>query len=328
MSVLTIKYPMFDGSSVWEGAAVTVEDGVITAVAACSPAECGDGFLLPGMVDAHTHMGTTAHVEALLRHGITATFDVSAPAELMAESRELNIISSVRMAGGVVLNPKGFVEKAAAAGAKYIKVLLFHPLSIGMPALRGIVKAARQRGLKVAAHATEVTTVRQAVEAGVDVLLHTPLAETLPTELAETIAKKGIAVAPTLVMMDAFAHSGKFGFKESDYTHAEQAVGLLYRCGVKILAATDANPGSYTPGVEYGVQFHRELQLLAKAGLPAEAVLHAATAAASEAFCMDGIGKIAPGQPATMVLVSGRPEKNIEDTTKIAKIWISGNEYK
>ena len=96
--------------------------------------------------------------------------------------------------------------------ARYIKVLLFNPLSIGKPALCGIVKAAHSIGLKVAVHATQIAAVRQAVDAGADILLHVPMKEEYPPELAETIAGKGIAVAPTLVMIETFANSYRNGY--------------------------------------------------------------------------------------------------------------------
>lgn len=197
-----LKYPLFDGERLWDGATVTVEDGRILSVTACDPAECDKGLLIPGLIDAHTHMGTRAHIEAMLKAGITATCDVSASAELAEHSDKLEIIRSAGMAMGVVMNPKGFVEKAVQNGARYIKVLLFNTLSIGKAALKGIVKAAHERNLKVAVHATEVSTYRQATEAGADILLHVPMKEKFPEDLAKTIAEKGIAVAPTLIMME------------------------------------------------------------------------------------------------------------------------------
>lgn len=197
-----LKYPLFDGEKLWDGATVTVEDGRILSVTACDPAECDKGLLIPGLIDAHTHMGTRAHIEAMLKAGITATCDVSASAELAEHSDKLEIIRSAGMAMGVEMNPKGYVEKAAANGARYIKVLLFNPLSIGKMALKGIEKAAHERNLKVAVHAAEVSTYRQATEAGADILLHVPMKEKFPEDLAKTIAEKGIAVAPTLIMME------------------------------------------------------------------------------------------------------------------------------
>lgn len=321
--MVKLSYPLFDGERVWEGATVTVEKGLITAVEECSPAACGEGFLMPGLIDAHVHMEAEIHVEAMLRSGITAVCDVSASRALIEASKQLEIISSAGMAMGIVMNPKGYVEQAAANGAKYIKVLLFNAASVGKPALRGIVKAAHEKGLKTAVHATELVTVGQAVEAGADILLHVPMKEAFPEALAAEIAEKNIAVAPTLVMMETFAHSGRNGYKRDHYENAEQAVRLLHRHGVRLLAATDANPGTFAPAVGYGTTLHEEMRLLVKAGLTPVEALTAATSRNAAAFALRA-GRIAPGQPAAMLLVNGRPDRQITDSSKLQSIWIKG----
>ncbi len=321
--MIKLKYSLFDGEKVWKGAAVTIENGIVTSIQECDPAECGEGFLMPGLIDAHTHMGTTAHVEAMLKNGITATCDVSASADLIGSSRQLEIVGSAGMAMGVIMNPKSYVEKTVANGARYIKVLLFNPLSIGRSALRGIVKAAHAKGLKVAVHATEVATVRQAVDAGADILLHVPMKEVFPKELAKIIAEKRIAVAPTLVMMETFAHSGRGGYETTDYQNAENAVRLLHDCGVSILAATDANTGNFAPGVGYGDTLHYEMKLLVKAGMTPIEALTAATGKNAEVFGIKA-GRIALGQPATMLLVDGRPDREITDIARIKQVWVKG----
>lgn len=321
--MLKLNYPLFDGEKVWEGASVTVEHGVITSVQECEPSVCGKGFLMPGLIDAHAHMGTRDHVQAMLRGGITTVCDVSASSALIGSSKHLEIVGSAGMAMGMVVNPKGYVETAAASGARYIKVLLFNVLSIGKPALRGIVSAAHQKGLKVAVHATELATVRQAVEAGADILLHVPMKERFPETLAEEIAEKGIAVAPTLVMMETFAHSGRNGYKTTDYQNAEHAVKLLHDCGVTILAGTDANPGSFAPAVDYGDTLHHEMELLVKAGLTPTEALTAATSSNAAAFEVNA-GRLMPGRPATMLLADGRPDRQITDSSRIRNVWVRG----
>ncbi len=321
--MLELRYPLFDGERLWDAAAVTVENGIITSVRQCNPSECGKGFLMPALIDAHTHMRTADQVKAMLQSGVAAVCDVSASAALAEASHPLTIVRSAGMAMGIVMDPKGYVEQAAANGAEYIKVLLFGPLSIGKPALCAIVKQAHKKGLKVAAHATELATVRQAVEAGADILLHIPMKDTLPVALAETIAAKGIAVAPTLVMMETYAHSGRGGYKPSHYQNAERAVKLLHDCGVTILAATDANPGSFAPAVAYGASLHCELELLVKAGLTPTEALTAATASGADTFGLKA-GHLAPGRPATMLLVDGRPDRTIADSRRIRGFWIDG----
>ena len=317
---------MFDGERVWEGAAVTIEEGKITSVKACAPEECGDGFLMPGLTDAHTHMESMAQADCLLRSGVTATFDVDGNMSLVRSSDRVRIISSAGMAMGVVMNPRGFVERAAQNGARYIKVLLFSPRSVGKRALAGITDAAHERGLKVVVHATAIETVRQAVDAGADVLLHVPMKEEYPAELAETIARKGIASAPTLVMMETFAGSGRNGYIPEHFPNALKAVRLQYEKGVRILVATDANSGGFAPEVKFGAPMHREMELLASCGIPPVEILAGATSKSAEAFGIDEVGMIREGASADMLLIDGRPDKVITDTTKIRKIWIGGNE--
>ena len=322
---VVLNYPVFDGEKVWAYASVVIENGVITEVTALDESTADSRyFLMPGLIDAHTHMGTHEQVETMLKYGITATCDVSAPQNLVAASDRLIIHSSAGMAMGMVLSGKSYVEKAVESGAKYIKVLLFNTHSIGRKALGSIVDAAHEKGLKVAVHATEVATVRQAVEAGADILLHVPMKEKFPEELACAIADKGIAVAPTLVMMETFAQSGRNGYLPEHYANAEAAVRLLREKGVEILVATDANSGSFAPGVVYGSSLHREMELLVKAGLSPLEVLQGVTSKNAQAFGLDDIGMIAPGKKANLILVEGCPHQNISDSVKIVQIWVDG----
>lgn len=318
-----LNYPFFDGETVVENAAVIVKDGKIAQIVESKENDCGY-FLMPGLMDAHTHMNTQAQAETMLRHGVTCTCDVSASEALIQNAKPFTIISSAGMTMGT-LNGKAYVKKAIEDGAKYIKVLLMEPNLMLKPVLKDICDTAHQSGLKVAAHAISVKTVQMSVECGVDILIHVPMKEEFPEKLAKTIAEKGIVVAPTLVMMETFAHSGRNGYKPEQYQNAEHAVKLLHENGVKILAATDANPGSYAPAVEYGTSLHHELELLVKAGMTPIEVLASATSKVADVFGIDGMGTIEEGKRAVLVLVEGRPDKKIADTTKIKQIWVDGS---
>ena len=321
---MELKYPLFDGERLWQAASVTVDHGVITSVKECDPSQCADGFLMPGLIDAHTHMETLQQAEDMIQNGIVSTFDVNSDPNLIHSSDKLHIISSGGMAMGLVMDPEGFVERAVRNGAKYIKVLLFTPRSIGPRALRGIVTAAHRRGLKVAVHATEIKTVQQAADADADILLHVPMKEEYPAELAETIARKGIASAPTLVMMETFANSGRNGYQPEHFRNAMNAVKLLYDSGVQILTATDANSGSFAPAIGFGYTLHREMELLQQCGIPAADILAGATGKAATAFGVGSCGLIREGRSADLLLTEGRPDQNISDAAKIQHLWING----
>lgn len=324
MSKMILNYPLFDGKKVIENASVIIEDGIITAV---EGGESVDSryLLIPGLIDAHTHMTSAYQISEMLRSGVVATCDVCAPSELVANSKELTIISSAGMTMGT-LNGKGYVKKAIEGGAKYIKVLLFEPNLMPKAALKSICSSAHEQGLKVAVHATSVKAERLAVECGADILLHVPMKEELPEDLAKEIAERGIAVAPTLVMMEAFAHSEKNGYIPDHYKNAENAVRTLHRCGAAILTATDANIGAFAPAVTYGSSMHREAELLCRAGLTPIEVLTAATSRVSEVFDIDGAGAIEPGKDATLILIDGRPDKDITAIKSIKQIWIKGEQ--
>lgn len=319
---MQLNYPLFDGEKVIENASVTVENGMITAVGEAESVD-RDRLLMPGLIDAHTHMSDAEQIGLMLKNGITAICDVSASPSLVERSKPFTIIPSAGMTFGT-LSGKGYVKQAIENGAKYIKVLLFEPNLMPKSVLKSICETAHENTLKVAVHATSVKAEKMAVDCGADILLHVPMKETLPESLARTIAEKEIAVAPTLVMMETFAKSGRGGYKPEHYGNAENAVKLLHQCGVIILAATDANTGAFAPAVAYGGSMHRELALLNKAGLTPAEVLASATGKVAKTFGIADLGRVAAGKRADLLLVEGRPDKHITDTAKIKRIWIGG----
>lgn len=319
---IRLNYPLFDGEHVKEHASVVVENGVITAVEESEYPET-NCFLIPGLIDAHTHMGTKGQINAMLGSGVTATCDVAAPASLIADSGPFTIVSSAGMTMGT-LHGKSYVQRAIEDGAAYIKVLLTEPNLMPKPVLKDICQTAHKHGIKVAVHAVSVKAVQMSVDCNADILLHVPMKEVFPEELAKTIAEKRIAVAPTLIMMEAFANSNRNKYKPEHYQNAENAVRLLHEYGVTILAATDANNGSFAPAVAYGTSLHREMELLARAGMTPTEILSSATANVAKAFGIGDFGRIAEGQRANLLLVEGRPNKEIADTRKIKQIWIDG----
>lgn len=319
---LILNYPLFDGEKVIENATVVIENGVVRSVAEGNVSE-RESLLMPGLIDGHTHMGTKEQVRAMLQNGVTATYDVAAPVSLIESSKEFTIIPSAGMTMGTLCG-KDYVNSAVKKGAKYIKVLLMEPNLMLKGVLKDICKTAHEKHIKVAVHAVSVKAVKLAVDCGADILIHVPLKEALPTELAQTVAEKGIVVAPTLIMMETFANSGRSSYKPSDYQNAENAVKLLHKYGVTILAATDANPGTYAPGVAYGTSMHREMALLVKAGLTPKEVLASATSRVAEVFGITGLGTVAPGKRAVLLLIEGRPDKEITDSINIKQTWIDG----
>ena len=319
---LILNYPFFDGEKVVENSAIVIDNGIITEILETQDVD-SDYFIMPGLIDAHTHMNTKEQIETMLKNGVTGTCDVAATEFLVQNAKQFKIVSSFGMTMGT-LNGKSYVKKAIDAGAGYIKVLLMEPNLMMKSVLKDICNTAHDNGLKVAVHAISVKAVQMSVDCGADILIHVPMKEEFPENLAKAIAEKGIVVAPTLVMMETFANSGRNGYTPEHYRNAENAVKLLYENGVTILVATDANPGYYAPSVAYGTSMHREMELLVHAGITPIEVLAGATSKVAATFAIENIGTIEVGKRAVLILIEGRPDKDITDTTKIKQIWIDG----
>ena len=94
----------------------------------------------------------------------------------------------------------------------------------------------------------------------------------------------------------------------------------LFQTGVLLAAGTDAP----YPGDMQGEGLHHELELLVAAGLaPLEAITVATRNAARLVGASDW-GTIEAGKAATLLVVDGRPDRNISDTRKVIKVMLRG----
>lgn len=96
-------------------------------------------------------------------------------------------------------------------------------------------------------------------------------------------------------------------------------IKMLYDAGVPLVAGTDATPG---------FALHRELELYAEAGIPANEVLRIATIGAARVSKRDGeLGSIAPGKLADLILVEGDPARRISDIRRVSLVVKDGAVY-
>ncbi len=93
-----------------------------------------------------------------------------------------------------------------------------------------------------------------------------------------------------------------------------EIVRLFHQRGVLLTAGTDVGNPWITPGVS----FHRELELLVRAGIDPLDVLSIATRNAAEALgVLDEVGTIEPGKIADLVVLRADPLASISDTRLI-----------
>lgn len=244
-----------------------------------------------------------------------------------------------------------FVAERVAAGSDYLKIISGAGgrwPSLDSETIKALVTAAHARGLVVVAHVSSTAGVEEVVSAGVDVVAHVPADAELDKALVGRMAEAGIVVGPTLATIentlgepggaavvgdprlaealgDAWVRrltssaSGRRGHMPP-YSRAEDNVRRLADAGVTLLAGTDAP----NPGTVFGASLHRELELLVRCGISPAQALAAATIEPARVFGLADRGRVAAGQRADLVLVSGDPLTDITATRAIERIWRAG----
>jgi imidazolonepropionase-like amidohydrolase len=126
-------------------------------------------------------------------------------------------------------------------------------------------------------------------------------------------------------------HPYSAGWSAGDRAEAKRAfpsmaamIRIFHGRGVLLTAGTDYQNPWMTPGVA----FHRELELLAAAGIPPLDVIRIATRNGAEAL---GIGKeagtIEQGKRADLVVLSADPLASISHTRKVERVFLRGRMF-
>ena len=254
-----------------------------------------------------------------------------------------------------------FVRQRRAEGSDYLKIMLNGVRSARTGASNlapgqvvALVEAAHAQGMLAVAHVETLRDVEIALAAGIDGLAHSWRQGPASREVARGLAERRVFVVATLAVPDGFLpesraalladprlqgvlsepirqHLGRdfasatppsIGQRASVEQHFER-VRALHEAGVTILVGSDA--GTHQP-TAHGLGVHRELELLAAAGLSSKEILTAATARTADAFRLADRGRIAPGLRADLMLVRGDPTADLLAIRDIARVWKRGVE--
>ncbi|WP_067186344.1 amidohydrolase family protein [Microtetraspora niveoalba] len=288
------------------------------------------GWLLPGLVDTHTHPGTDSlevpFDDGLLRKdlldhreaGVLLVRTPGTAARMPAWVDDDAELPRVRSAGRWLATPGRFfpgfgrdvpldelvtaaVEEARASGGwcKVIGDWRWDDPSVPLEVLAATVEAVHAVGGKVAVHCQTAEGSRNAVLAGVDSLEH---GMHLHPDLLDRMAAQGTALVPTLSVFAASA-KGRYA-SEPTPTRSwwiagwEAAPGVAraaHEAGVTVLAGTDSHPCGTVAG---------EVAWLHRAGLPAEAALAAASWGARSWLGLPGL---IDGAPADLIAYDTDP---------------------
>jgi imidazolonepropionase-like amidohydrolase len=209
------------------------------------------------------------------------------------------------------------VQNLQAGGVSTIKAVLdsrgraYSPdrvPTLNSEILAAITGEARSLGLPVTVHWGNVDELPTVVSVHPDQIEHSGYSPIHPG-IIEEIASAGIAVDPTLQIMQANSSS------EDAFNRGALAnVGRLHEAGVTITAGTD----SPLHGLRFGESLHGELEILVTAGLSPMEAIQAATSRPAKLMKLDSeIGVIQPGMRADLIGVANSP---LHDITNIRNI--------
>ncbi len=303
------------------------------------------GWLVPGLVDAHCHVGvgpggTAVEDPADIRQqalddrdaGVLALRDCGSPVDtrFLDDDPELpRIIRAGRHISaprryipglGVEVEPPDLaaeVRVQARRGDGWVKLVGdwidrgVGDLAPEWPddALAAAMAAAHEEGARVTAHTFGTDALPGLIRAGIDCIEHgTGLTE----ELIGEMAARGTAVVPTLVNVENFPGFAAAG--ESKFPAYASTMRRLYaQSGAVVRAAFEAGVPVYAGtdaggGIAHG-SIAQEVRALHEAGLPAEAALAAASWAARSWL---GLPCIEEGAPADVVVYAADPRADLD----------------
>lgn len=240
---------VFDGRTVREHMTVVVRDGRIAEVRDDASAPDGAGIvdgagltLLPGLIDAHTHTFSPAHLREALSLGITTELDqftaVSFLQDAHAEQAAGDVTDRADLlsAGTLATVPGGhgteygmaiptltkpgeaadFVRARQEEGSDWLKIIWEDGSTYGrtIPTLDSatigaLVEAAHARAMLAVAHVATRHDARAAVAMGVDGLAHAPHDGPPAADFGALMAEHGAFLTPTLTVIGSIAGRGE-----------------------------------------------------------------------------------------------------------------------
>lgn len=312
------------------------------------------GYALPGLVDAHCHVGLTpsgpAFGDELLAQALTdrdvgalLLRDCGSPVDTRYLLDRADVPRLIR-AGRHLARPKRYipglalevepdelpavVADQASYGGGWVKLVgdwidrAVGDLAPLWPAdaLAQATRRAHAAGARVAVHTFGEEALPDLVAAGVDSIEH---GTGLTDEVIAVMAERGIAVVPTLINTENFPGIAAKATKYPVYAErmrrlhrtAAERVRTAHEAGVPIYVGTDA--GGMLP---HG-QVVAEIQALHAAGLPAETALAAGSWAARDWLGLPGLVE---GAPADLVVYDRDPRTDLSVLHTPTRIILRG----
>lgn len=219
-----------------------------------------------------------------------------------------------------------------------------------------VITEAHRAGLKVAAHIFYLDDAKQVLDAGADFLAHSIRDQPVDQEVIDLFHETGVCLTPTLTReLSTFVYSETPDFFSDPFftkaadpdvlkalqdpgyqrSIAESSAAKAYRkalpiamenlaklseAGVPITLGTDSGP----PGRFQGFFEHKEMEMMAEAGLTPAQILRSATRDASACLGLSDIGTLEPGKWADFLILEKNPLEDVHNFRSLDAIWIGG----
>jgi imidazolonepropionase-like amidohydrolase len=293
-----------------------------------------DGFVMPGVVDRHVHIGLSDPATVVIG-GVTAVRDLGWPADAIfslagaSESPSFNG-PLIRAVGPIITCPGGYPTRAGwgppgtgievrgpehaasvarelvTRGAAVLKVALNADAgpTLSDEELVAVSDVAHEADTIVTAHVQGKGQASRALGAGVDEFAHCPWTERLPDDLVYSLAR-GVRFISTLDIQSR-------GRDTPELRTATDNLARFVEAGGRVAYGTDLGNGSIPPGIHAGEAWH-----LLRAGLTHERILETMT-----------FRPLAPGEPADMVALASNPLESLDALREVLMVIRGGRRFR
>ncbi|MFE7777531.1 amidohydrolase family protein [Streptomyces sp. NPDC057445] len=333
-----------------------VVGGRITYRRPSGEARTVEGWVLPGLVDAHCHVGldqhgavdeATSEKQALTGRdaGTLLIRDAGSPADTRWIDDREDLPKIIRAGRHIARTRRyirnyaheiepddlvAYVAREARRGDGWVKLVgdwldrEAGDLGACWPreAVEAAIAEAHRLGVRVTAHCFAEDSLRDLVEAGIDCVEH---ATGLTEETIPLFAERGVAIVPTLVNIATFprlADGGEAKFPRWSahmrrlHERRYDTVRSAYDAGIPVYVGTDAG-GSLPHGLVAA-----EVAELVKAGIPPVEALSATAWGARGWLGRPGLEE---GEPADLVVYEADPRADVRVLASPRRVIVNGH---
>lgn len=256
------------------------------------------------------------------------------------------------------------IDKLARARVDFIKVFyddmrdaFAFPLpKLNKELMRAIISAAHAHNIKAMVHVYDTEGHKDALRAGADMMAHSAITAPVDDEyirlarknrtlylstlsvyhdvfdetairaliskdfVRKSVPRKTLATLEAAEPLASFEKSIRRDYIKRQLPTIDGNLRRLFEAGVPL----GVGPDTGVPGAFPGIAVHREMELMVRAGVPAAAVLVAATKIGAEYLGHSSVGTIERGKRADLLLVHGDPLKDIRETRNIELVMKDG----